>query len=218
MNLITRIFKLTLKDLFTQKHDRSFPSIVRDFYLKLRLVGTSLELFVRGMEIGLHKDPFGWIFELPTLGTSFTFDRPLGLRKLKHFTTINTLIINPMEKNKVPFKSSQLKPKVRIFHYLLTKILFPRNINHSHVQREYVIPLWLLSQEIPTNCVYLIFNNMIRCKYITSVGIPHEPIISRLLAAFNIDTMDGKEDSTNRRITYTDLRKIKVMIKYGEIQ
>lgn len=41
-----------------------------------------------------------------------------------------------IEKRKVPLKSFHLKPTVRIFHYLQTRILFPMNVNHNYVIRE----------------------------------------------------------------------------------
>lgn len=105
-----------------------------------------------------------------------------------------------------------------ILHYLQIITLFPRNINHNHVIREYVVPLWLLIQEILINWVEGIFNHVIWCKEIPSTGLPYGPIITRLLATFNIDTMDEAKYSTYHRITYTALRQIKVLVKHGEIQ
>lgn len=81
---------------------------------------------------------------MPIIGISYTLDRPLGLKSFKHSTTLNTLIINHMEKNKVTFKFIHLKPKVRILHYLFTRIPFPRIINHVYIIREDVVPLSIL--------------------------------------------------------------------------
>lgn len=92
-----QICQASLKGFFTQTPDRSFPNLVREFYLNPRLVGTSLKTSVRGVEIDLHKDNLGRIFDLPVIGISFTLDGPLGLRNFKHSTSINTLVINPME-------------------------------------------------------------------------------------------------------------------------
>lgn len=57
------------------------------------------------------------------------------------------MVINPMEKKKFPFKVIKLKSKIIVLHYLLTRILFPRLINHNYVIREDTIPLWLLTQK-----------------------------------------------------------------------
>lgn len=79
-----KICQASLNYFFTQIIDRPFASLVREFYLKLRLVGTSLITSVRGVEIDLHKDHFGRVFELLTLETSFILYIPLGLRNFKH--------------------------------------------------------------------------------------------------------------------------------------
>lgn len=142
------------------------------------------------MELDIHKDQFRRIFELPIIGIYYTLDKPLGIKNFKHSTTFDTLFINPMEKKKVPFKPVHLKPTVRILHYLITRILCPRIINNRYVIREYIVPLWLLTQKITTNWVEGMINHMIWCKEIPSVGLPYEPIITRLIAIFNIDTME----------------------------
>lgn len=94
---LSQDFPSLTQNLFTQISNRSFPILVRVFYLNLRLVGTSLKTFLRGMEIYLHKDNFRRILGLPTIETSFTLIILLGLRNFNHSKTINTIVINPME-------------------------------------------------------------------------------------------------------------------------
>lgn len=106
---------------------------------------------MRGVEVVIHKDNFGRIFELPAKGMTYTLDKPIGFKNFKHSNAINALVINPMEKNKVTLKTLHLKPKVRILHYLLNRIIFPRIINHGYVIRDDVVPLWLLTHEVKTN-------------------------------------------------------------------
>lgn len=142
------------------------------------------------MEIAIHKDHFGRIFELPTKGMTYTLDRQIDFKNFKHSTTINSMVINPMGKKKVPFKTTHSRPKLRILHYLLTKILFPRIINHGYVLREDIVSLWLITQEIPTNWVEGILNHIIQCKKIPFAGLPYGPIITRLLATFKVYTME----------------------------
>lgn len=159
-----QIHQASLKDFFTQVLDRIFSNLVRESYLNLRLVGTSLRSYVMGVEINIYMDNFGRTFELLFKGKSYTRDKPLGFRNLKHFTTLNSLVINPMEKRKSPLKSIHLKPKVWNLHYLQTIILFPRNVNHNYVIREDVVALWILTHEVLTNWVEEIFNHMIFSK------------------------------------------------------
>lgn len=97
------------------------------------------------MEIAIHKDHFRRNFEFPSKEITYTLDKPMGLKNFKHSTSINHLVINLMEKKKVPFKDTHLKPKVITLHYLLTRILFARVINHKYVVMEDIIPLWLLN-------------------------------------------------------------------------
>lgn len=130
-----------LKELFNQISDRILPNIVREFYINMRLIRTFLKTYVIGVEIDLHKDQFGRIFELPNEGISYTFDKPIGFKNFKHSTTINALIINHMEKKKVPFKLIHLKPRVRTLHYLLTRILFSKIINHDYIVKKDLVLL-----------------------------------------------------------------------------
>lgn len=141
-----KICQAPLKEFFTQIPDKSFLILFREFYLNMRLVGTSLKSFIRGVEIDFHKDKFWRIFELPIEGISYALNKPIGFKNFKHSTSINSLVIDPMEKKKASFKSIHMKPKLRILHYLLTIILFPRIINHRYVVREDVVPVWLLTQ------------------------------------------------------------------------
>lgn len=77
--------------------------------------------------------------------------------------------------------------------------------------------IWILTQEVPKDWVEGIFQYIIRSKEKQSVGLPYEAMITKLLAIFNIDTMDETIDSTNQQINYTSLREKKVHIKYGEL-
>lgn len=139
-------------------------------------------------------------------------------KKFKHYIAINAIVINPMEKKKAPFRSIHLKPNVKILHYLLTRIMFPRIINHGFVVREDVVPLWLLTHKISTNWVDGMFNHMIR-KEISYVGLSYGPIITKLLANFNIDTMEEVEDLEKPYdLTYTSLKEIRVPINHREIE
>lgn len=61
------------------------------------------------------------------------------------------------------------------------------------------------------------FIHITHYKDIPSAGLLHGPINTRLLATFNIDTMEETWDSTNHMIIYNTLREIKVHIKHREI-
>lgn len=72
---------------------------------------------------------------------TYTLNIPIGFKNFKHSIAINYLITKPMENKKVPFKFTQLKSKVRITHYIVTRIPFPRIINYEYVVREDIVPL-----------------------------------------------------------------------------
>lgn len=111
------------------------------------------------------------------------------------------MAIDLMEKKRTPFKVTHLKQKIRILHYLLTTILFYGVINHNYVIKKDVVPLWHITQEIPTNRVDGIFNYMIWCKENPYAGLPYGQAITKLLAILNVDTIDGVDDPTNYKIT-----------------
>lgn len=123
-----------------------------------------------------------------------------------HFTTINLLIVNPMEKKKNSFRFVHLKPKVIIPQYLLARILFQRSINHGYVIWEDVVPLWLLTFININQLGIRLIKQHDRCRETPSARIPYGPIITKLLATFIIDTMEETEDSTNHRIADTSLK------------
>lgn len=76
---------------------------------------------------------------------SYTLDKPIDFKKFKHSTTTNPLVINPIEKKKVSFKMFHLKQKIRIIHYLLIRILFPKILNHGYVNREDLVFIYLIT-------------------------------------------------------------------------
>lgn len=43
------------------------------------------------------------MFEIPFLATSYKSERPIGLNFFKRIVTLNTFVINPMEKIRFPF-------------------------------------------------------------------------------------------------------------------
>lgn len=128
---------------------------------------------------------------------TYTLDRPISFKKFKHSTSINHLVINLMEKNNVPFKATDLKSKIKILHYLLTRIIFSRVINHGYVIREDVVPIWILTHEISTNWVEDLVNHMIQCKENSFTKLPYGPMVSKLLATFNVYTIYEIEDPKN---------------------
>lgn len=116
--------------------------MIRDFYLNMKLIGTSLETYVKGVEIIIHKIHIGSILEIPIRRLNYTQGKPIGFKNFKHFVSINSIVINPVEKMKVTFRTTHLKPKDRILHYHIMRVLFLRIINDYYVTREDIVKLW----------------------------------------------------------------------------
>lgn len=74
-------FQASLKKLFTQILDRTFLNLVKEFYLNVKPMRSSLRSPVREMEISLHKDHFEKTFELLTEGITYTINKPIGFKK-----------------------------------------------------------------------------------------------------------------------------------------
>lgn len=100
--LYTQICQATIRYIFTQVSDKSFPNLVIEFYVNLRIVGTSLRSLVRGVEIDIHKDNFRRIFELPFEGKSNTYKGTIGLNNFKHSTALIYLVIKLVEIRNFP--------------------------------------------------------------------------------------------------------------------
>lgn len=103
--------------------------------------------------------------------------------------------MNHMENKKLPIKASFLKSKVGIIHFLLTWILFPRKVILNFVIKEDVVPLWIIIKKFKTNWVEGIFLHMIYCKETQTDGFPYGGLITKLLGAFNINTMGEAMES-----------------------
>lgn len=50
-------------------------------------------------------------------GKPYAYEGPVEFRNFKHSIALNNLVTNLMKKRKFPFKSTHLKPKIRIIHY-----------------------------------------------------------------------------------------------------
>lgn len=59
---------------------------------------------------------------------------------------------------------------------------------------------------------------MIWCKENSYAWLPYGQLITKLLATFNVDTIDEVEDPINHMITYNYLKGTRVHIKHKEIE
>lgn len=136
---------------------------------------------MKEVEIDIHKDHFGRMFELPFQGTSYTYEAPQEYNNFKGTIAFNLLVVNCMEKRKFSFQTFLLKPKVHVIHYLQTIILLPNNFNLNYVIRDDVVPLSLLIEKFPTNRIEGIFLHMITFKENMSAGLSFGAIITNAL-------------------------------------
>lgn len=165
-------------------------------------MGKTLTSSVKNIRIVIHREYFGRLFEIPFPGTSYKFERSIVLKKFKQIVAVNTLVTNPMEKRIIHFRTSLFKPKVRIIHYLMTRIVLPRNININYIIKDDIIPLWLLTQSIPTNWLDEMFHHMSYYKEKSSTKLLYGEIITRILNTFNIDTQGENAISSNNNLIY----------------
>lgn len=178
----------SLRSLFTNVPDKIYPNLVKEFYSNLHVVGKTLTLSVKNVRIMIHIERFGWIFEIPFIGTPYRSERLIDLKNFKRTVALNTFVTNPMEKRKLLFWTTLLMPKVRIIHYLITRIILPRNNNNNYVIKDDIILLWLLTQNIPTNWVDKVFHHISYSKEKSPINFPYEALVKRILSTFNIDT------------------------------
>lgn len=144
---------------------------MKEFYSNLSIVGTSLRSSVKEVKIDIHKDQFGRMFEPSFQGRTYTYEAPKELKKSRRSISIYSLIMNPMEDIKLPIKSRFLKPRVHASHYLLTRILFPRNINLIYVINDNIIPLWLLTKKFPIGWMNISSHDLIQRNSVSMTSI-----------------------------------------------
>lgn len=51
---------------------------------------------IKGMEVGIHKDAFEKMFELPYYGETYTFDGPCKSKNFIHKDSISVFIVDPI--------------------------------------------------------------------------------------------------------------------------
>lgn len=149
---------------------------------------------------------------------SYTNKGSIKFKNYKSSIFILSFIMNPMEDGKIPINVSYLKPKVYVTHCLVPRILLPRQINLDIVIKEDVVPLWLLTQQFQTNCVEGVLFRMDHFQQTRTTWLPYRALITKVLVSFGIRTMREIMDSTNNKIYYSLLRRIKICIDHGELR
>lgn len=125
--------------------------------------------------------------------------------------------MNPMEYRKLPAKADYLKV-IRVVHYLIMRILLPRQLNLDVVIKEDDIPLWLLAQQVQTNWVECMLIHMNHHKQTRITGFPYEALITKILASFGVKNMGKTMDSTHKKINHSLLIRMRVGIYYEELR
>lgn len=80
------IYQRSLREFFIKVHGRILPNLMKQVYSNLMIVGTSLKSTIKGVEINIHRDDFGKMFEFPIQGASYTYESPK--KSLKSLSTL----------------------------------------------------------------------------------------------------------------------------------
>lgn len=115
-----------IKEFFIKVHDRMFLRIVKLFYTNIKFEYLTLTKLVKGVEVCIHMDNFGKIFEFIDFSKSYTYDEPSRLNKLSQIVVISILLVDPMGDKPLSIKTKFMKAKCCVVHHLLTCILFTR--------------------------------------------------------------------------------------------
>ena len=165
----------------------------------------------------IRKERFGKIFEIPFQGTSYISEKPNGLKNFKRSITLNSLVTNPMVEKKLPLRATLLNSKVRILHYLLIRILLPRNTNKQLCYKRWHY-FHLASHTKHTNKLGRgIFHHMSLSKEKPLTYIPYGAMITTILKIFKVYTLGEKSISSNNMMNYTNLRDMKINIRCEEL-
>lgn len=89
--------------------DRVFPDLVEDLYSNRKFEYLSLNIFVKGIEIYIHRYQFGIMFEFPFYGVSYTYYGPIKFKRIELSNYIVSFFMNHMDDMKLPIKVSYLK-------------------------------------------------------------------------------------------------------------
>lgn len=94
------------------------------------------------------------MFKLSFYRVSYTYDVSMKFKRFKLFNIILSFLMNPMEGNKLYIKTSYLKVKlILVTHYLITQILFLKQVNFELIVIEDLVPSWLITQKFQTNLI-----------------------------------------------------------------
>ncbi|MED6226788.1 hypothetical protein PIB30_107169 [Stylosanthes scabra] len=78
--------------------------------------------------------------------------------------------------------------EMRLLHYLITYVLFPRSIGHAHVQVDDLVIMWAMNNDIKIHWPYFIAHHMLRfTKSGHSKGIGYVCLWTRIFKHLGID-------------------------------
>ncbi|CAN1309866.1 hypothetical protein LINPERPRIM_LOCUS27840 [Linum perenne] len=141
------------------------------------------------------------VLGLPNQGTALGSEEEISLFDFEPISKVQALTNNPLgdcwPSNKLP-NMFQLPAHLKVLHFLITRILFPRTTNREVIT---ALDTWILHHAInraPISFVHLMFNHMVREATDFSRGdLPYAPFITTILLRLGLNfNMRYTEEST----------------------
>lgn len=101
------------------------------------------------------------------------------------------------------FKVGYLSVENRLLHYILCRVLLPRNGNYATVSEEDLLYMWALNKRVKLNWAYRIMKHMERVSEKPGPALPYAMLITKILEKFNVP-LEGENS-----ITVTDANRIR---------
>ncbi|CAN1216830.1 hypothetical protein LINPERPRIM_LOCUS785 [Linum perenne] len=171
-----------------------YPDAVFQFYANLKVDGTlpagCFSTYVDGYLLFITPDLLCQVLEVPIQGINLSSKDEFPVFKFEPISAVQTLTNNPTSDRfpeDRPLNTFQLPVHLRVLHFLITRVFFPR-MTH----REVITALdnWILhhaENRVPVSYAHLMFTHMVRAATDFSRGnLPFASFISTLLLGIGL--------------------------------
>ncbi|CAN1129870.1 hypothetical protein LINPERHAP2_LOCUS5492 [Linum perenne] len=166
-----------------------YPDAIFQFYANLKvecgLPTGSFSTFVDGYLIFITPELLNEVLDVPIQGPALGSEEDFPNFNFEPISAVQMLTNNPtgdrFPEGRPP-NTFQLPAHLRVLHFLITRVFFPRTTNREVIT---ALDTWILhhaEDRVPVSCAHLMFTHMVRAATDFSRGnLPYASLVTTLL-------------------------------------
>ncbi|CAN1173807.1 hypothetical protein LINPERHAP2_LOCUS30898 [Linum perenne] len=166
-----------------------YPDAIFQFYANLKVDSTlpsgCFSTYVDGYLLFVTPDLLNQVLDVPNQGTILSSEDEFPIFNFEPISAVQTLTDNPtgdrFPEDRPP-NTFQLPAHLRVLHFLITRVFFPRTTHREVIT---ALDTWILhhaENRLPVSFAHLMFTHMVRASTDFSRGnLPFAPFITTLL-------------------------------------